>query len=77
MFTGGQSIWITLEYAKNPSSTIVKRELVRKYNICGRQNSKYYPHHFTRVSERFKGAASPQRFIPEVKFLKQLFKQSS
>ena len=32
----------------------MKREFVRKYNICGRQKSKYCPHHFTRVFEKFK-----------------------
>ena len=54
MFSREQCTWITLEYAKNSSPTKVKRKFVRKYNICGRQKSKYCPHHFTRVFERFK-----------------------
>ena len=62
--------WITLKYAKTPSPTIVKREFVRKYNTCGKQKSKFCP-------QDLKVAASPQRFIQKVKFLKQLLKQSS
>ena len=65
MFTKEQCTGITLEYAKNPSSlTIVKREFASKYDMCGRKKSKYCPHHFTRVFERFKSRgiapATPQ-----------------
>ena len=56
MFTREQCTWIPLEYAKNLSPTIERQEFVKKYmcNICGTQKSKYCPHHFTRVFERFK-----------------------
>ena len=54
IFTREQCTWINLEYAKNSSPIIVKQEFVRKYNICGRQKSKYCPYHFTRVFERIK-----------------------
>ena len=64
MFTRVQYTWITLEYAKNPSPTIVKREFMMKYNICGRQKSKYYPHHFTRVFERFKSRGIAPALYP-------------
>ena len=57
MFSREPCIWITLEYAKNPSPN-VKREYVRKYNIFGRQKNKYCPHNFTRVFERFKSRPS-------------------
>ena len=38
---------------EEPFPTIVKREFVRKYNICGRLKGIYCPHHFIRVFERF------------------------
>ena len=64
MFTREQCTWITLEYAKNPSSTIVKREFVRKYNVCGRYKSKYCPHQFTRVFEKFKNRGIATALYP-------------
>ena len=44
MFTKEQCTWNTLEYAENPSPTIVKRGFVRKYNIRGRQKVVCRPH---------------------------------
>ena len=70
MFTREQCTWITIEYAKNSSPTIVKREFVRKYNICGSQKSKYCPHHFTRVFERFNSRGIAPALYPGNKISK-------
>ena len=64
MFTREQCTWITIEYAKNPSPTIAKREFVRKHNICRRQKGEYYPHHFTRVFERSKSCGIAPALYP-------------
>ena len=49
---------------KTPSPTTVKREFVRKYNICERQKSEYCPRHFTRVFEGFKSRGIAPALYP-------------
>ena len=52
-FTEEQKKFIVKAFGKSPSTSIVRREFIRQCKITGRQASKLFPHHFSRVNASF------------------------